>query len=373
MILFLRFKIELKQTIIEHNVFITSLWQKDIAEILAKLNPKAPKLLFIIDDKLTVNLDNIVEEYLVLKVDVLESSKSFDLLSRLSLESEEFGLDRSSVIITIGGGVIGDLGGFLASVYKRGIRWINIPTTLLAQVDSSVGGKTGINSRLAKNAIGTFWFPEFTIIDPSFLKTLSLREINSGIAEIIKYGVISDKEILDELEELKPDVSSLIEKSVLIKRRFVEIDPFDNGERRILNLGHTLGHALESFYSFNGLTHGEGVAIGILVSLYVSNKKYGFSFESLIRIYNLFLRFGLFKRITLPEPKFIGELIEKDKKREGTIIKEIFLKSIGEPIIVENSIDEWIRDYSDFLIAFSRLRGNLMIAPSETFSLPNHP
>lgn len=337
------------------------------------LDPKATKLLFIVDDKLTITLDHIIKEKLVLKIDVSERSKSFDLLSRLSLESEKFGLDRGGIIITIGGGVIGDLGGFLASIYKRGIRWINIPTTLLAQVDSSVGGKTGINSRLAKNVIGTFWFPEFTIIDPSFLKTLSLREINSGIAEIIKYGLVCDKEILAELEKIEPDIARVIERSVLIKKSFVEIDPFDHGERRVLNLGHTLGHALESFYNYGELTHGEGVALGTLFALHVSNKKYNFCFNDLIRIYNLFLRFGLLKRIALPEPVLIGELIEKDKKREGAFIKEIYLKAIGEPIIVENSIDEWIRDYSTFFIAFSRLCGNFTTSPTEIFSLPNHP
>ena len=352
---------------------ISSSWQKDIIDLLGTVEPKATKLFFLIDSKVKIAPDwiNVDKKFYI--IDVFENNKSIDSLIKLYDECEGSGLDRDSIIVVVGGGVVGDLGGFLASTLFRGIRWINIPTTLLSQVDSSVGGKTGINSFFSKNAIGTFWFPVYTIIDSSFLKTLSKRDFNSGVAEIIKYGLIDDEKILTELEEFEPNLSLLIEKSVLVKKQFIEKDPFDAGERGILNLGHTLGHALERYFDYKELTHGEAIATGILFSLYFSHKKFGFCFKDLVRIYKLFLRFNLIKHIKLPTPERIVVLVERDKKRRGLFIKEIFLRSIGKPILMEISTEEWQLAYSTFFTAFSRLCGNLTISPTDTLPIENQP
>lgn len=208
-----------------------------------------------------------------------EKSKSFDQLAKLCDALLEEGVERRSTIIALGGGVVGDLTGFVASILRRGVDFIQIPTTLLAQVDSSVGGKTGINSRLGKNLIGAFHQPRMVLIDVSLLSTLSARDLRAGYAEVVKYGLIDQPDMFDWLEQngsalLAGDMALTVEavkRSCTAKARIVAADEREGGVRALLNLGHTFGHALEAQGGYDGrLLHGEAVAIGCLMAFHTS-------------------------------------------------------------------------------------------------------
>ncbi len=196
----------------------------------------------------------------------------------------ERGADRKSLLINLGGGVITDLGGFVASAFKRGIQFVNIPTTLLSMVDASVGGKTGVDLGVLKNQIGLFSDPEMVLIDPHYLKTITERELRSGLAEIIKYGLTYDIKIWNEINSFKElnisNISTLIHRSIEIKNEVVTKDPKEHGLRKILNFGHTLGHAIESFFldsdDKDNLTHGEAIGIGMVTESYISEKLLNF-------------------------------------------------------------------------------------------------
>lgn len=213
-----------------------------------------------------------------------ESHKSLESASRIWTVLSQQGARRNSVLINIGGGLVTDLGGFAASCFKRGIRCINIPTTLLSQVDASIGGKTGINFNGLKNEIGTFSIPDRVIIDNRFLTTLSERQILSGLAEMLKHALLSDEKHLAEIMQTETkqagekDFLELIRKSVAVKAEIVEADPKEKGVRKALNFGHTIGHAIESKAIEQNLElyHGDAVAYGIIAELYLSVHKLGF-------------------------------------------------------------------------------------------------
>jgi 3-dehydroquinate synthase len=205
-----------------------------------------------------------------------EVNKSIDSCIRIWEALSNDHADRQGLIINLGGGVITDIGGFCASTYKRGVQFINIPTTLLAQVDASAGGKTGIDFQQYKNQIGVFSEPEFVLIDNSFHRTLSNREKRSGFSEMLKHGLIADKdhwEALTHLDYEKIDLDT-IKKSVAIKQAVVENDPTEKGHRKILNFGHTIGHAIESTLlgTENALLHGEAIAFGMLSEAFIAVK-----------------------------------------------------------------------------------------------------
>ena len=243
-------------------------------------------------------------------------------------------LDRKALFINIGGGVIGDMGGFCASIYKRGIRFINIPTTLLSQVDASVGGKLGVDFEGLKNHLGTFNEPETVMISPEFLSTLPEEELRSGYAEIIKHGLIQDKAYLKKLkiEDWKDqDWMELIQHSVGIKKQVVLADPKEAGLRKILNFGHTIGHAFESHF-LDGpkhLLHGEAIAIGMICEAYLSFQKTNLSKEELETIQNIFL--SIYGKFTFSNAdlKPILDLCLQDKKNEGEVLMFSLLEKIG--------------------------------------------
>lgn len=241
-------------------------------------------LLNNIEDYLDVNKfyvivfdDNIPKEYIFqvsskLKNNLLisfpegEQSKSFTEYQRIIHILQENNVKRDSVIIALGGGVTGDLTGFIASTYLRGVDYIQIPTTLLSQIDSSVGGKVAINTRYAKNSVGCFYPPMMVLIDPKTLETLPLRHLNNGMAEMIKYGMIYSRDLFDKIRDLNinDDLEYFIYTSLNIKKYYVEEDEFDNSLRQTLNFGHTYGHAYEAFYDFKKYYHGEAVALGMV-------------------------------------------------------------------------------------------------------------
>lgn len=260
--------------------------------------------------------------------------------------------DRDSLLIAFGGGVIGDITGFAASTYMRGIKYIQVPTTLLAQVDSSVGGKTAVNHPLGKNMLGTFYQPSLVLIDIDALKTLPKREFNAGTAEIIKYGVIADRCLFDLMEKEKSDIISLgdtllsvIKRSCGIKADVVSKDEREAGLRAILNFGHTVGHALETVTGYTRFLHGEAIAIGMCTVAEIAVRMGIFPKEEAMRIKNLVEMYGLPN--TVPKDINISELLdamEIDKKAKAGKLRFILPESIGKVRIEENVDREVIKE-----------------------------
>lgn len=234
----------------------------------------------------------------------------------------ELGADRNSLLINLGGGVITDMGGFIASTFKRGIKFINIPTTLLSMVDASVGGKTGIDLGVLKNQVGTFSYPEMVLIDTQYLQTISEREMRSGMAEVLKYGLIKNNKLFIEIRDNNQlnfsDLEFLIFESIQIKNKIVLEDPKEKELRKILNFGHTLGHAIESYFLETKhkeiLTHGEAIAVGMICASYISNKLLSFSLDKLNDIKETILT--IYPKIDIDTNEFneIINLLKHDKK-----------------------------------------------------------
>jgi 3-dehydroquinate synthase len=285
-----------------------------------------------------------------------EKSKNFRLIEKISKKILQLNIDRSGFILGIGGGVVCDITGFVASIYLRGINFGFISTSLLSQVDASVGGKNGINLGGAKNIIGNITQPNFVICDPEMLKTLPEKEYLSGLGELIKHALIKDKMFLNLIEKNREKILSRDEKvmeklvwqSVKIKSEVVTLDERESGIRRILNFGHTFGHAIEVRYGYN---HGISVAMGMLMASQFSFKKGMISKEDLEKVINILSSFSL-----LPSSDISGRVIEKmlvhDKKRSGDTIHFVLLKSVGNAEVVPLKIDE----ISDFLRNWKGIR-----------------
>ena len=264
-----------------------------------------------------------------------EQHKTLETCSIIWGQMTEAVLDRQALVINLGGGVIGDMGGFCASVYKRGIPFITIPTTLLSQVDASVGGKLGIDFLGFKNHLGVFQLPEAVLIAPEFLATLPQRELRSGYAEVIKHGLIRDATYFRALPSTnwqKQDWARIIRHSIEIKKAVVQVDPKESGLRKILNFGHTIGHAIESFYLTRSqpLLHGEAIAIGMIAEGFLSFEKIGFSFEELNEMSTMLLT--IFGKVEL-DPNDCDRLVElcaQDKKNEGSAQLFTLLPKIGD-------------------------------------------
>jgi 3-dehydroquinate synthase len=248
------------------------------------------------------------------------------------LTQEQF--DRHSLVINLGGGVMGDLGGFCASTYKRGIDFIQIPTTLLSQVDASVGGKLGIDFDQFKNHIGVFTLPKAVLIDPAFLNTLPIREMRSGFAEIIKHCLIKDKAKWNQIRRYDFDdmpFTDLISHSISIKKEVVEADPNEKGLRKILNFGHTIGHAVETFYlKKDRLLHGEAIAIGMICESYLAFTRNMLSEEELNQIEEFI--YTVYGAVKISEKDFseIADLTGQDKKNKGNQVRAALLNGIGQ-------------------------------------------
>ena len=274
-----------------------------------------------------------------------ESSKSLEWADRLYTRLIWGQFDREAVIVAVGGGVVGDLAGFVAATFLRGIRWVQVPTTLLAQVDASVGGKTGINHRLGKNLIGAFHQPQFVLIDPEVLQTLPERERWSGLVETIKHGLIWDPQLVQRLErELEAlaqlsDLSALeevIARSVEIKAEIVAQDEREEtGLRALLNFGHTVGHALEAATGYKVFTHGEAVCWGMLAEAALSQKRGQLSSEEFERIAHLLDRVpkpNLPKDLAMEE---ILDYIHRDKKARRGGLRVVLLRGLGRAELAE--------------------------------------
>lgn len=274
-----------------------------------------------------------------------EKIKSFSTLPSIYNELLDFKLTRKELIITLGGGVIGDLGGFVASTFLRGVSFIQIPTSLLAQVDSSVGGKVAVDLEKGKNLVGSFYQPKAVFIDPDVLNTLPEKFYKDGMAEVIKYGCIKDRDFfymlksLKSREEVMNNIEDILYKCCYIKKSVVERDEKDLGERMLLNFGHTLGHAIEKYYNFTGYSHGEAVAIG-MYNISLKSEDEGITEKGVAEeIKEILINYDLPYKVDIKDNNKIIDTISLDKKNIGNVLKVILLKSIGESIIYDTTSD----------------------------------
>ena len=309
---------------------------------------KAEKIVVITDEnvnglygrQLISNLEKDHFQVLVIAIEPGEKSKNLVVLGKVYDEMAAFGITRSDLLISFGGGVPGDLGGFAAATFLRGIDFVQIPTSLLAQIDSSVGGKVAVDLSSGKNLVGNFYQPKAVLIDPELLVTLPVRFLHDGLAEAIKYGCIADEGLFSLLEKV-PDDEALIDQSSIIiaiccsiKARIVEQDEFDNAERMLLNFGHTIGHAIEKCTGYEVYTHGEAVAIGMYMltsrteAMNKTEKGTRKRLGSLLTKFNLPLATDL-KQLDLLEAMLM------DKKKKGQSMTLVILEKIGVSMLHE--------------------------------------
>ncbi|MCF6464079.1 3-dehydroquinate synthase [Clostridium sp. Cult1] len=288
-----------------------------------------------------------------------EKSKTIETLLSIFDNLIDKNIDRDALIIGFGGGVVGDIAGFVASIFKRGIDYIQIPTSLLAQVDSSIGGKVGIDYGGLKNIIGSFYFPKMTLIDINFIKTLSKRDITCGLGEILKYGLIADYNLYEftslNLGNIygkdEDTLLNIINKSISIKKDIVNRDKYDKGLRKILNFGHTIGHSIESYYNFNKYNHGEAVILGIIYESYISMELGLIDEEYFDKIYRVVKSLVTPIKFNLKEIKTLINTMKNDKKNiDGRIVfvlptgkgKVDIFNDVDDKTIINSLKGEWI-------------------------------
>jgi 3-dehydroquinate synthase len=272
-----------------------------------------------------------------------EQHKRFGQVERLATELAAAGADRSSLLIAFGGGIIGDIGGFLAAIYMRGIDFIQIPTTLLAQVDSSVGGKTGVNLATGKNLIGSFHHPRAVFADIGILRTLPARELRAGLFESIKAGIIRDASLFRFLERNRESILAcdpialkrVVGSSVAMKAEVVGIDERESGLRMILNFGHTIGHAIEAATGYKKLLHGEAIAWGMLSALHISRSRALLPEKDAARIEEIIRAYGPLPRFRARVPDLLAAASHDKKNKAGTR-RFVLTSGIGKSVVVEN-------------------------------------
>ncbi|MDO1500515.1 3-dehydroquinate synthase [Winogradskyella maritima] len=327
-------------------------------ELETYLQTKNPSMIFVLVDMNThedclpqflshMNSGDIPVE--VMEMPDGEEHKTIDICMGVWEAMSEYGADRQSLLINLGGGVVTDLGGFVASTYMRGINYINVPTSLLAMVDASVGGKTGVDLGVLKNQVGVISEGDMVLIDTSFLSTLPQNQMVSGYAEMLKHGLIRDRSYFERLSDLSQltldDLDQLIYESVVIKNNVVSEDPSEKGLRKILNFGHTLGHAIESYCLESDmrdtLLHGEAIAIGMMLETYLSSELLDFSKADLELISSTFLKTYSGVNFNEKEIDYIIDLLKHDKKNSHGKVKFVLLEAIGKPKLdceVENTL-----------------------------------
>lgn len=283
------------------------------------------RVLIVTDDGVPAAYSDTIAETckypIKVSVPVGEGSKSFPTFERLCRVMLEKGFTRTDAVVAVGGGVVGDLAGFAAASYMRGIDFYNIPTTFLSQVDSSIGGKTAINLEGVKNIIGAFYQPKKVLIDPCVLRTLPQRQLSSGLAESVKMAATFDKELFEMIEhgDIEENLDTVIEKSLAIKKYVVEHDEKEAGLRRVLNFGHTIGHGIESCEGLHGLYHGECVALGMLPMCSDTVRE---------RLTHIYEKIGLPTALDF-DPEHVFEAVTHDKKLDGNLIHLVFVPEIG--------------------------------------------
>ena len=328
-----------------YSVIISKDITKEINRFLKANKTNYSKLFILVDENsLKFCYPQLVEKIEafeageIIEIDSGEQSKTIEVCIQIWSALSEYGADRKSLIVNIGGGVISDMGGFIASTFKRGIQFINIPTTLLAQVDASIGGKVGVDLNHLKNEIGVFNEPAAVFVNSAFLNTLDKRQVLSGFAEIVKHALIADREYWNKVTEadfaVLDDFDELIHTSVQIKNTIVSQDPKEKGIRKVLNFGHTVGHAIETFSleheNKKHLLHGEAIAVGMVCEAYLSQEICKLSKTDLEEITEFII--GRFRPVKLDEMDFhrLIELMRHDKKNEKGDINFSLLSVIGK-------------------------------------------
>lgn len=339
-------KIDVKLTHKNYPIYIENGLFKKAGSILSEFLAEK-KVIIVTDSNLSSSYGN--ELLQSLRADKIESeiciipagekSKSIDVLTELYNSFAGFGITRNDFVIALGGGVTGDLTGFAASTWLRGTGFIQIPTSLLSMVDSSIGGKVAINLQIGKNLVGSFYHPEVVLIDPVLLETIPNRYFADGMAEVIKYGCIDGTELFDSLKNLKNRqstmkvIDSIIFRCCDIKRRIVELDERESNIRMVLNFGHTIGHAIEKYFDYKKYTHGEAVSLGMVFIAELSHKLGYCNKDIPDRITILLKQSGLPVVIPEMEPKAVIDTVFVDKKARTNDINLILIKDIGNVVI----------------------------------------
>ena len=344
-----------------YNILIRDSWN-DLGVAMASVFKPECRICVISDinvsklygDELVSVLSKIFKQVDLIELKLGEINKSLETVSECYSRLIALKYGRNDVIVALGGGICGDIAGFVASSYMRGIGFVQVPTTLLSMVDSSSGGKTGVNFEDFKNMIGAFKMPRLVYIKTSVLKTLPEKEYSSGMAEVLKAGLIKDGSFYEWLinsfqqinEHEDEFVSEMIARSIAVKKFYVEKDPYEKNERAILNFGHTVGHALEKYTDFK-YSHGECVALGSVAAAYISWKKDYLTMEEFYEIRDMFVPFGL--PISLPDINIdrIIEYMRSDKKNTSDGFKFILLKKIGKGMISTDVTEQEIREAID--------------------------
>ena len=299
--------------------------------------------------KVLTELSAVGFEVFIFEFKAGEASKNLMTAEKAWLFCAEVGLTRSDGIIALGGGVTGDLAAFVASTYMRGIHFLQIPTSLTAQVDSSIGGKTGINTMLAKNMIGSFAQPDGVLIDPDVLKTLGQREFREGMGEVIKCAFIADKKLYEQLDKINENqllehIEEIIFRSCEVKRKVVVEDELDNGVRLFLNFGHTIGHAIEQTAGYGTVMHGEAVAMGMVQLSKVAEDKGLIEAGLTEKIRQMVVKYGLPDSFENWDETLLYQALIHDKKARGHRIKTVVVPEIGCAVINEITLEE-MREY----------------------------
>jgi 3-dehydroquinate synthase len=324
-------------------------------EFIHQALPDASKCALITDanvgplyaETVRASLESSGVQTTVITVPAGESSKALSEAEKICDVMIEAGLDRNAFVAALGGGVVGDLAGFAAAIYYRGIPHVQIPTSVVAQVDSAIGGKTGVNARAGKNLIGSFHQPALVVADPATLETLPKREFNEGLAEIIKHAIIRDKSMLDELEDPEAmDLPSLVARNVKIKARIVAEDEFEKlGLRALLNFGHTIGHAIENTAGYGRYLHGEAISLGLVAALALSVEKAGLPKRDADRVTALLKNFKL--PVTLPSDLSTDSLmaaLRRDKKFAAGQIRFVLTEEFGSAFVSKDLTEDDLRN-----------------------------
>jgi len=335
----------------------------------SKISDLKPSTIFILVDSNTLkhcltfllNKLTIKDNYKILEIQAGEMNKNIKTCEYLWNQLSENGADRKSLLINLGGGVLTDIGGFVASTFMREIQFINIPTTLLAMVDASIGGKNGVDLGIIKNQIGVINNPDMILICKEFLNTLPKKELKAGYAEVIKHGIIDSDNYWDKIKTFNEldieEIDAMIWESVLVKNNIVTLDPSEKNIRKTLNYGHTLGHAIESYSIGNDsipvLLHGEAIAIGMVLTTYISHIQCGFPEDKLTEISTYI--FNTFKKIEFDQNDIncIIKLLKHDKKGHNNKVLFVLLNDIGKHKlnceVPQNNIFEAFDYYKDFI------------------------
>lgn len=327
----------------------------ELTEELSKLNISEKKVCVVTDshvkglygDEVMSLLTGKCKKNVIYSFPAGEENKTLDTVREAYRFLIEEKFDRKDLLIALGGGVVGDVTGFIAATYLRGVDFVQIPTTLLAQADSSIGGKTGVDFDGFKNMVGAFYMPKLVYMNIATLKTLDDRQFYNGFAEVMKHGLIKDgtfyEWLLDKMYEIcdrdTDTLLNMVQKSCMVKKLVVEKDPTEKGDRALLNFGHTIGHAIEKAKNFT-LSHGECVALGSVAAAFISWKHEWLSMEEYYEIRDMFVPFNLPISVEGIDPEEILALTKSDKKVEGSKIKFILLKKVGKAVIDLNVTDD---------------------------------